>query len=100
MACHFQTLLESLVVYPDRPLSRLGWMPEPERYQVLGEWNNTTADFPLDCCVHQLFEEQVKQRPDAVAVVFGGASVTHAERDPRAQPPAPPPRLLRARRGT
>jgi amino acid adenylation domain-containing protein/non-ribosomal peptide synthase protein (TIGR01720 family) len=84
MARHFQALLDNLVVSPEQPLSRLGLLPEAERQQVLVEWNDTAAAFPLDRCVHELFEEQVKQRPDAVAVVFQGQSLTYAELDRRA----------------
>ncbi len=45
-------------------------LTESERHQLLVEWNDTHADYPSDKCIHQLFEEQVKRTPDAVAVVF------------------------------
>ena len=36
---------------------------EPEREQVLVEWNRTQVDFPRPGCVHQLFEAQVQRGP-------------------------------------
>jgi non-ribosomal peptide synthetase component F len=44
-------------------------LTESERNQILYEWNDTRAEFPA-LCAHQLFEQQVEQDPDAIAVVF------------------------------
>lgn len=59
-------------------------LTELERHKILVEWNNTQNDYPLDKCVHQLFEEQVEQRPDAVAVVCEGEQLTYGELNLRA----------------
>ena len=37
-----------------------------ERQRRLSEWNRTEADFPRDKCLHQMFEEQVAQSPEAM----------------------------------
>lgn len=42
-------------------------------------FNATEVDFPSDRCVHELFEAQVVRTPEAVAVVFGEASLTYSE---------------------
>jgi amino acid adenylation domain-containing protein/non-ribosomal peptide synthase protein (TIGR01720 family) len=81
---HLQAILTSMAANPRQHLGEVPLMGEAERGQVLVEWNDTAADFPRDRCVHELFEEQVKQRPDAVAVVFQGQSLTYAELDRRA----------------
>jgi amino acid adenylation domain-containing protein len=47
-------------------------------------WNDTAADFPHDRCVHELFADQVRRTPDAVAVVYDDAALTYAELDRRA----------------
>ena len=54
-----------------------------ENPQLKG-WNDTAADYPKDRCVHQLFEEQAKRTPDAVAAVFGDQSWTYRELNERA----------------
>jgi amino acid adenylation domain-containing protein len=78
LAGHFQTLLAAIAAQPEgepRP-SRTGVRQLPllsagERQQLL-EWNATAAAYPLDLCLHQLIEEQVRRSPDAVAVVVDG----------------------------
>ncbi|MFN6464051.1 MAG: non-ribosomal peptide synthetase [Nostoc sp. DedVER02] len=70
MTGHFVTLLESIIANPQQSISQLPLLTEVEQQQLLVEWNNTQVDYPLDKCLHQLFEEQVALTPDAVAVVF------------------------------
>ncbi|MEH2232807.1 MAG: amino acid adenylation domain-containing protein [Nostoc sp.] len=79
MAGHFQTLLEGIVANPQQRVSELPLLTIPERHQLLVEWNDTQAEYPLDKCIHQLFEEQVEQTPDAVAVVFADQELTYRE---------------------
>jgi len=61
MAKHFERLLNSIVLNPQQPISQLPMLTEVEQQQLLFEWNNTQADYPLDKCIHQLFEEQVER---------------------------------------
>ncbi len=84
MIGHFQTLLEGIVVSPQGRISELPLLTATEQHQVLLEWNNTAKDYPLDRCIHQLFEEQVERAPDAVAVVFEEEQLTYRELNYRA----------------
>jgi fengycin family lipopeptide synthetase B len=84
MAGHWQTLLESIVGDPEQRLSELQLLTGTERHQLLVEWNATRAPYPVDKCIHQLFEEQVGRTPDAVAVVFEGEQLTYQELNRRA----------------
>ncbi|AOX00349.1 hypothetical protein BJP34_13585 [Moorena producens PAL-8-15-08-1] len=81
---HFQVLLEGIVANPQQPVSQLPLLTEPERHQLLVEWNNTATDYPQDKCIHQLFEEQVERTPDAVAVVFEDQQFTYRQLNSRA----------------
>lgn len=81
---HFRLLLQGVVDDPDRPISQLPWLNHEERHQLLVEWNGADADLPEMACVHQLFEEQVRLRPDTVAVVSEGRSMTYRELNARA----------------
>jgi amino acid adenylation domain-containing protein len=81
---HFHTLLEGVVADPDRPISRLPLLTESERRQILIEWNDTAVDYPRERCIHELFEEQVRRDPNAVALIFEGQSLTYAELNRRA----------------
>ena len=50
-----------------------------ESHQLLFEWNNTQADYPKNKCIHQLFESQVEQTPDNIAVSFEEKQLTYWE---------------------
>ncbi|MBE8967605.1 amino acid adenylation domain-containing protein [Nostocales cyanobacterium LEGE 12452] len=84
MTGHFVTLLESIVSNPQEQISQLPLLTQAEQQQLLVEWNDTQTEYPLDKCIHQLFEEQVKRTPDAVAVVFENQQLTYYELNCRA----------------
>jgi amino acid adenylation domain-containing protein len=64
-------------------LSDLPLLSADERQQLLVEWNDTEADYPVDACIHQLFEAQVERTPDAIAVVFEDEQITYQELNSR-----------------
>lgn len=87
MLGHFQSLLEGIIVNPDQQISKLPILSEAERQQLLVEWNNTQADYPIKQCIHNLFEAQVERAsltPDAIAVVFEDQQLTYRELNQRA----------------
>jgi amino acid adenylation domain-containing protein len=76
---HFQTLIESALTDPERPLSNLSVLTEAERQQMLVEWNDTeTTDFQF-ACVHEVFEAQASVIPDACALVFEDQYLSYTE---------------------
>jgi amino acid adenylation domain-containing protein len=84
MLGQLERVLEQLAGEEDRPLAAVTLLGEPERRRVVEEWNRTAARYPAERCIHQLFEEQARKTPGAVAVVFGGRSLTFRELDRRA----------------
>jgi amino acid adenylation domain-containing protein len=60
------------------PLTDEAWQ------QIVVDWNDTAASYPLDRCAHQLFEDQVERTPDAVAVVYEERQLTYQELNRRA----------------
>ena len=81
---HYRTLLEGMVEAPERRLSELPMLTAEERQEVVVRWNDTRTDYPADCCIHELFEEQAERTPGAVAVVFGEQRLTYRELNDRA----------------
>ena len=67
---NYQKLLESVVANPAKSVSTLPILTKHEKYQLLVEWNTTEVAYPGTSCLHQLFEKQVGQTPDAIAVIF------------------------------
>ncbi len=80
----YQTLLESVVENPDRRLSQLNLMTPAQRHTMLVEWNETTAPFPDDKCLHELFEEQVQKTAEATALVYENQRLSYRELNRRA----------------
>ena len=75
---HLYTLLTGLVANPQQPIHELPLLTEAEQQQLLA-WNDTATDYPRDQTIVDLFEEQVEQTPDAVAVVFEDQQLTYRE---------------------
>lgn len=84
MLGHLETLLSSMVTNPWQCLGELPLLTADERQQMLIEWNHTQADFAEQLCIHQLFEAQVEQTPNAVAVVCGEEQLTYHQLNIRA----------------
>jgi amino acid adenylation domain-containing protein len=70
MSGHFQRMLTAIVIDPEQKVAELPLLTAAEQHQLLVEWNSTYAEYPQPQCIHQLFEAQVEQTPNAVAVVF------------------------------
>jgi amino acid adenylation domain-containing protein len=83
MAGHFETLLAAALAEPDRPVADLPLLRAAEREELRG-WNSWTADYEGAACLHELIEAQVERTPEAVALVFEGATLTYRELDERA----------------
>jgi amino acid adenylation domain-containing protein len=81
---HFETLLAGAVMAPERRLSELLLVSEPELQQLLREWNDTRHAWRQEACLHELIEHQARLSPGAVAVVCGGEALGYAELDARA----------------
>ena len=84
MIGHFQQLLRSVTVDPQRPLNELEMLTEAEREQLLVEWNRTSRDYPHKQCAHEWFEAQARRTPEAVAVVSDGQELSYGELNRRA----------------
>ncbi|MER8672344.1 amino acid adenylation domain-containing protein, partial [Mesorhizobium sp. M1156] len=79
MTQHLQTLLHSVLADAGRPVRDLDILPADERTYLLEELNRTAAAYPSDMCIHELFEAQVRQAPDAVAVVYEDERLSYGE---------------------
>ncbi|MBD2483967.1 non-ribosomal peptide synthetase [Planktothrix sp. FACHB-1365] len=81
---HWQTLLAGIVANPEQKLSDLPILTTIEKHRLLVEWNQNQQDYPKNLCIHQLFEAQVEQTPDAVAVIFKDEQLTYRELNTKA----------------
>jgi natural product biosynthesis luciferase-like monooxygenase protein len=84
MVAHFETLLREIVADAERPIAELPLLTAREEDQLLIGWNNTDLAFPSHKCLHEMFEEQVLNRPEDVALVYADAEVSYQELNRRA----------------
>ena len=71
-------LLRSLDESIDLPVGEINILSGEER-ALLASWNETKFSYPGEKCIHELFERQVAQYPDNVAVVFEDKTLTYRE---------------------
>ncbi|MFJ1768229.1 amino acid adenylation domain-containing protein [Amycolatopsis sp. NPDC088138] len=86
LADHMVTVLQAFAERPDTRLGELDLLTEAERSWLLGPQGpgqHRPAAAPARPVLDR-FAEQVRLRPDAVAVSGGGAALTYAELDARA----------------
>jgi len=79
LAGYFERLVTSAVEHPETAIAQLKIMSDRHLHQLLIEFNHTQTNYPLDQCIHQLFEEQLNRTPDNIAVVFDDRQLTYAE---------------------
>ncbi|WP_143282162.1 non-ribosomal peptide synthetase, partial [Burkholderia pseudomallei] len=82
---YWRRLLEGMTAgAADQTIVGLPLLDEAERKQVVYEWNATERDYPIEQCIHQLFEAQVDRKPEAIALTFDGRRLSYAELNARA----------------
>ncbi|MFJ9931860.1 amino acid adenylation domain-containing protein [Streptomyces virginiae] len=73
-----QLALDDLADFPDRPLGTIAPSSVVARIESLARWNDTGADRSRPTIV-EMFREQARTRPDAVAVVDEHRSLTYGQ---------------------
>ena len=78
IANNYLTLLDSVIQQPQGIVSELNILSAAEKEQVLYRDHQTETE-SLSHCLHQLFEVQASQNPEAVAVICQGEQLTYGE---------------------
>jgi amino acid adenylation domain-containing protein len=84
MLAHFQVLLRGIVSDPNMRVSALPMISEPERHELVVEWNRTDAQYTSNDCIPHLFEVQAGRSPETIAVEADNKSLTYSELNGRA----------------
>ena len=79
MVGHCKVLFDSILSKPNTRISDLEILTPSEKQLMLYEWNDTGFDFPKEKCIHHIFEAQVLNTPENVALVFESTEITYQE---------------------
>lgn len=80
----YQVFLSMVLDDMMQGLSRVKLMTENQEAELLAVCNQTRLQYPKDKTIIHLFEKQVQQSPDQVAVVYGEKQMTYRELNRRA----------------
>ncbi|MER0855670.1 AMP-binding protein, partial [Pseudomonas aeruginosa] len=84
LAGHWRNLLRGIVANPRQRLGELPLLDAPERRQTLSEWNPAQCECVVQGTLQQRFEEQARQRPQAVALILDEQRLSYGELNARA----------------
>ncbi|KMJ45031.1 hypothetical protein AB204_11225 [Xenorhabdus khoisanae] len=84
MVGYLTNILTAMAADETQAIATLPMLPKSEQQQLLVDFNATQTHFPQDALIHQLFEAQAAQRPDAIAMMFGDQIISYGELNRRA----------------
>ncbi|MFS0871456.1 amino acid adenylation domain-containing protein [Paenibacillus xylanilyticus] len=79
MAVHYEHVLSQMSATPDMLMNEIRLITPSEEHEILGQFNDTYAEYPRDRTISQLFETQASLRPDHTALQCYGETLTYQE---------------------
>lgn len=81
LTTHFINVATQFSDEKDTSIQNVNYVSQTEKDKVVIDFNDTALVFAKDVTIVDLFEEQVENNPDSVAVFFDGTSLTYKELD-------------------
>ena len=94
LSVHYVNVLKSILHNPGQRLSDIDILTEEEKNTLLFDFNDTKAEYCKNNTIQEIFEEQVEERPDSIAVIYENQQFTYRQLNERANQLA---RLLRTK---
>ncbi|MES2936776.1 MAG: non-ribosomal peptide synthase/polyketide synthase [Pseudomonadota bacterium] len=79
MAAHYALLLEAACTDENALIGVLPMLSREESRRIVVDWNEPHVGYPQSATIAQLFEQQVQERGDAIAVSCEGKHLSYAE---------------------
>ncbi|MDC0535959.1 amino acid adenylation domain-containing protein, partial [Francisellaceae bacterium] len=76
---YFYKTLDELVNNYKSDLQSYTLLPKEEYQKIVYDWNDTDRDYPKNKTIYQLFQEQVEQTPNNIAVVYEEKQLAYKE---------------------
>ena len=81
---HINFLFNEIIKFSNEPLNSICIITPEEKKQILIEFNKTDKEYPKEKTIYQLFEEQVENTPDSIAIVYEKQQLSYRELNNRA----------------
>ena len=76
---YYAELLRQIARSPEKPISKLTLIPKEKESELVRHALSFRQKYPNDKSVVELFEKQVSQRPEAIAVSYSGKTFTYRQ---------------------
>lgn len=80
-AMHYELILNSVLDNMNKLISEIEICSPEERNIILHDFNNTSVPYPRDKNIIDLWNEQVKNTPNSVAIIFENKKLTYLQLD-------------------
>ncbi|QBF27507.1 amino acid adenylation domain-containing protein [Pseudomonas tructae] len=77
LAQHLENLLVGMITAPLAALGEVPMLAAEEQQRMLGQWNATAREYPLDTPVQQLIAARAAHAPQAPALIFAGQQLSY-----------------------
>ena len=81
---HLMNILFDAVENVEKKIPELNILSESEKDILLYKFNDTKMDYDRNKCIHELFEEQVKNSPDKIALIACDGEFTYSQLNEKA----------------
>jgi len=76
---HLNAILQAFAQDLTQPCTDVSLLTRMQQQEILVDWNRTSTDYPRNNSIHRIFEQQVIQTPDSIALIAGKHNLTYAE---------------------
>ena len=78
---HYKNMLHGILDCPNEQIGKINYLTEQEEHKLLHTFNDTQVEYPGDKNIVELFETQVKEDSEAIALVYEGSEMSYGELD-------------------
>lgn len=84
IASHVKNVVEQFALNSSTSLDVIDLMDDTERQKIITTSLGERKEYPLEECIHEVFDRQANNTPDAIAVEFNNETITYLELNQRA----------------
>ena len=79
MCGYYVNTLRAMAASPQAAYEQFCPISDNERHLLLSGWNATEQNYPRNRKIHELFEERLREKPEATAIVCGSEKLSYRE---------------------